>query len=53
MRSLLNTLGALALAFFTGAIAMFISGYSPIASYRALLITPFSDYVYLASSLAI
>ena len=50
--STLGVLAALAVAFVAGAVAMWASGYNPLASYSAMLVTPFTDYVYLLSALA-
>ncbi|MEM0484316.1 MAG: ABC transporter permease [Pyrobaculum sp.] len=48
----LNIIIALILAFLIGAIVMWISGFSPIASYSSMLLTPLSDPVYFLSALA-
>ncbi|MFN3804648.1 MAG: ABC transporter permease [Pyrobaculum sp.] len=53
MKTALSIATALALAFLAGGVAMWISGYSPLVSYGAMLLTPFRDHVYLLSALAI
>jgi nucleoside ABC transporter membrane protein len=49
---LANTALALLLAFALGAVAMWLSGYDPLLSYKSMLLTPLLDQTYLLSALA-
>ncbi|ABP51146.1 MULTISPECIES: ABC transporter permease [Pyrobaculum] len=50
--SAVNIAAALVMAFAVGTALMWISGYDPLSSYSAMLITPLSDWVYFLSALA-